>query len=88
MKLLLKTPVTRGSETISELTLRETMCAGDMRGILIRESMSWDDMLKVAGRLSAQPDDVMFALSMEDAGTLLGLVGGFMSGGPKAGNAS
>ncbi len=88
MKLTLEDPVTYGEKeitTVTELTFREKMCAGDMRGILIRAEMSFDDALKIAGRLTGQPDIVMNRLSMRDFQKVNGLIAGFMSPGPTIG---
>lgn len=83
MKLALKYPVTVGDVTVSELTIREKIVAGDLRGVPMRNPLHTDDLLKIAGRLCAQPDAVMNGLSLEDFDELAGIVVGFTNGGQK-----
>jgi hypothetical protein len=66
MKYTLKQPIPFGSETITELNIREKIVAGDLRGIPMRDPMYTEDLLKIIGRLSAQPDPVINAMSIED----------------------
>jgi hypothetical protein len=82
VKYVLKKAIQRGeNETITELHFRDEVVAGDMRGIIMREEMTFDDMLKIAGRLCAQPDDVMNKLSFADLSKVGALVGGFFEAG-------
>jgi hypothetical protein len=83
----LTTPIQFGEETIAELRFREEAVAGDMRGIPMRDPMYWDDLLKLAGRLCAQPDAVISKLSMADLQEVVPLVAGFLGGGPATGSA-
>lgn len=85
MKITLKRPVIHGSETIAELTLREEVVAGDMRGLPMRDPPHWDDLLKIAGRLAAQPDSVMARLSFADTSKVIEVVAGFMGAGLETG---
>lgn len=82
MKITLRDPVKSGSAVISELTLREKVCAGDFRGIPARNPMFFDDLLKIAGRLSAQEEHVINALSSHDMQVVLEAVGGFLQDSP------
>jgi Phage tail assembly chaperone proteins, E, or 41 or 14 len=90
MKLTLAKPVAVGSETVTELNFREAVVAGDLRGIKMRSlaDMTVDDVLKIGGRLCAQPDPVMNALCMDDVAELFKLVNDFLSGGQKTGTGS
>jgi hypothetical protein len=83
MKLTLKTPVTVGSEMVTELTFRDSCVSGDLRGC------SWtkisendhDTLMKVAGRLCGQTDVVMAGLSIEDTCEVAKFVLGFFAKG-------
>ncbi len=87
MKYKLKKPIKHGEgETITELTFREELCAGDMRGIPIRDPMFFDDVMKLAGRLSGQPDAVIAKLAWPDLMGVLPLVAGFMGAGLETGS--
>lgn len=83
----LKRPVTLGEqgEPVTELRLRDEVVAGDLRGLEMRHPLHWDDMLKIAGRLAAQPDAVMNKISMEDLGQVTPLVLGFLGLGQETG---
>lgn len=87
MKLKLKVPVFVGKDAdrieVTELVFREKACAGDLRGVAIRDPMFHDDVLKIAGRLCAQPDTVMNQLSIEDYSAVSELVGPLLSPGQK-----
>jgi hypothetical protein len=89
VKLALKRPIQVGetSAPITELTFREEVVAGDLRGIK-QSSLAdplVDDVLKIAGRLTGQPDAVMNRLSPEDLGEVMGIVHGFFKAGPETG---
>lgn len=89
MKLVLKRPI-RVGETgapITELVFREEVVAGDLRGIKQKNLADplIDDILTIAGRLTAQPDAVMNRLSPDDLGEVLQLVNGFFAPGPETG---
>lgn len=86
MKLTLKDPVRFGTETIAELEVREGITAKDLRGVKITELEVTDNLLKVSGRLCAQPDPVMDALSFRDLIALFEVVSGFLGVGPKTGS--
>jgi hypothetical protein len=83
--LKLSSPVAHGSVTVTELNFREKVVAGDLRGVPMRDPMHFDDILKIAGRLCAQPDPVMNALSIEDAMGVVETVGGFIGASQKTG---
>lgn len=63
MKHTLRRPISiPGVPTITELNLREELCAGDFRGIKRRQFFQeWDgtDMIKLISRLSGQPEAVI-----------------------------
>lgn len=89
MKLALKKPIRLGDTTpeVTELTFREEVVAGDLRGM--RDSSLADplveDVLKIAGRLTGQPDAVMNRLSPEDFGGVRAIIHGFFKAGPETG---
>lgn len=85
MKLTLKAPVAHGEVTITELNFREEIVAGDLRGVAMRDPMQYDELLKIAGRLCAQPDAVMNKLSLADTLGVVEAVGSFFDGGLKTG---
>jgi hypothetical protein len=89
VKLVLKKPIRLGESTpeITELVFRDEVVAGDLRGIKQSSLMDplTDDILKIAGRLCAQPDAVMNRLSPEDFGEVLALVNDFFRAGPATG---
>ncbi len=86
MKYSLIKPIAFGDgPPVTELTFREEICAGDMRGIVMREAMEFGDMLKIAGRLCGQPDALMNKLSFADMLKVLEMVGLFMGAGPETG---
>lgn len=84
MKLKLQDPVKLGElPEIGDLSFRETVVAGDMRGIAVRSPMNFEDVLKIAGRLTGQTDQVMNGLSYRDMLSVIEMVGGFLEHGPK-----
>jgi hypothetical protein len=86
MKYTLMVPIQFGSETITELTIREKVVAGDMRGIEMRQRPLHDDIMKLAGRLTGQPDPVIQAMAFADYIEVANLVAGFIDPGPATGN--
>ncbi len=88
MKLTLKKPIQLGEgPAITELVFREEVISGDLRGLKVQSLADplLDDLLKIAGRLSAQPDVVMNRLSMTDLAEVVTLVTGFLNAGPETG---
>lgn len=85
VKVKLKKPIAFGDQTITELIIRDEVVAGDMRGIPMRDPMWFDDVLKLLGRLAAQPDPVINKLSFEDLAEVAPLVAGFIGGSPPTG---
>jgi hypothetical protein len=89
VKLVLKKPVVLDPKAapISELTFREEVVAGDLRGIRAKAlaDPEFDDLLKIAARLCGQPAVVMNALGLEDFGRVTEAVAGFLSGGQPTG---
>lgn len=88
MKYQLKRPIKIGdAPEITTFTVREEVCAGDMRGLKVQalNDPSVDDMLKMAGRLAAQPDEVMNRLSPADLVEVTVLVMGFLTAGQQTG---
>jgi hypothetical protein len=91
--ITLKKPVTIGGKdgrrdtVVSELHFRSNVEAGDMRGIrLTDEPMTFDEMIKVGGRLCGQPDVIMFKLDLKDARKVVTLVSGFLADGLEIGS--
>jgi hypothetical protein len=74
--------------SVSELQFREKVVSGDLRGMKISSlsDPTTDDILKIAGRLCAQPDVVMARLSFPDLLGVTEIVGGFLSSGLPTGN--
>lgn len=83
MKLALVKPVTFGSEVVSDLTFRDQIVSGDLRG-----GVSWtkiidrdhDTIMRIAGRLCGQPDVVLNALGLRDTMEVTRIVLDFFSG--------
>lgn len=89
MKYQLKKPVKIGTAPdITELTFREEVCAGDLRGVKIQALQDPDtaDILKLGGRLCAQPDEVMNRLGIADLLETTRMVTGFLFSGLLTGN--
>jgi hypothetical protein len=84
----LKKPITLSAESapITELRIRNEVVAGDVRGVPMRNPMDWSDLLKIAGRLAAQPDAVMNKLSMVDLAAVAEQVIDFLGIGPATGS--
>lgn len=78
MKIKLKNPVQHGSETITELELREPK-AKDMRGMPLQ--LDWDAMLTLASRCAAQPPSVIGELSFVDLTAVAEALGDFLGSG-------
>lgn len=91
-KYELKKPIaildTEGNETkqVTELLIRTEVCAGDLCGAPLRDPPWVDDVIRILGRLSGQPDVVLKKLSIEDLAALGPLVGRFLGAGPTAGS--
>lgn len=89
MKITLKHPITLPKTgdgvpvLVTQLDLRETVCAGDFRGIKIASisNASVDDLLKISSRLSGQPEAVLDRLSVEDFDEMATAVLGFLNAG-------
>lgn len=83
MKLTLSKPVTIGSEVVTDLTFRDHVVSGDLRG-----GVSWtkilerdhDTIMRIAGRLCGQPDVVLNALCLKDTAVIVEFVLDFFSG--------
>jgi hypothetical protein len=60
--------LTEGGPTITELSFRDEVVAGDLRGVKMSslQDPPTEELLKIAGRLCAQPDVVMNRLSLAD----------------------
>ena len=81
----LKDPIPFGSETITELTLREPL-AKDFRRMPLNPNTG--DLLDFAGQLAAQPKAVIDQLRRRDMQAVLEVVGGFFDDGPATGPTS
>lgn len=72
----------KGAE-ITELVLRERLCAGDYRGLKLGSLMTTvgevpiDDYLKIASRLSGQPDAVINDLGEADLAQVISAINDF-----------
>lgn len=80
----LHTPIAFGSETISELHLREPK-AKDMRGMPADGLKTMDQVLTLVSRLSGQPEVVIDELSIEDLSEVSALAEGFTARSPATG---
>lgn len=89
MKIQLKQPIllTPEATPITELTLREKISAGDVRGLKISalQDPSIDDVLTIAGRLAGQPAAVLNNLAIEDLGPVMEAVYSFLWTGRSTG---
>lgn len=89
MKLKLDCPIilAPGATPIDELTVREHVCAGDMRALNLSDlaDPSIGDLLTVAGRLTGQGAVVLDKLSLGDMDRLLEIVLGFFGNGHRTG---
>lgn len=81
----LKTPIDFAGEAISIITLREPK-AKDLR--LFPADPNTGDLLDLAGRLSAQPKQVIDELSMADMQAILKAVADFLVVGDETGSDS
>jgi hypothetical protein len=87
LKYTLKKPIKLGEgEPITHFVFREEVVAGDMRGIPMRDPMHFEDILKLAGRLCAQPDAVINKMSFADLTEVNQLVAGFIGAGLETGS--
>jgi hypothetical protein len=88
VKIQLTKPVQVGTgPLVEELTLREEVVSGDLRGVkwtALAES-DHDALMRVAGRLCGQPDPVMMGLCLADTLRVVEVVSGFFSAGPETG---
>jgi hypothetical protein len=91
MKYTLKKPVQFGEKLIADLTMREEICAGDVRGIKLGalgdpSTMPAEDMMRLIGRLSGLTDGEIAKLGLQDLAALSNAVLDFFSLGssPKA----
>lgn len=81
----LRVPIQFGTQQIAELVIRSPR-AGDYRGLVMTEETAATDFpLKLAGRLSGQPDAVINLLENEDWIEVRALVLGFIAGSPEIG---
>lgn len=90
MKYTLSTPVQNGSETVTEITLREKVTTGDLRDVSLSSlvgEVRGGEIEKLIGRLSGQPDNVVSKLSARDCLKLAELILGFLDLGPRTGDA-
>lgn len=76
----LRNPIALGSEMVTELAFREVE-AGDLFGVSLRGLTSEMDgaaLLRLAGKLSGQPEGVIKRLKGPDIGAVLEVVGDFL----------
>lgn len=81
--VVLKEPITFGTELVSELRLRRPR-AKDFRRLPMAPSIG--DMLDLSGALANQPKAVIDELGVEDMGKVLEVVGDFFGGGLGSGS--
>lgn len=76
-----------GKPAIESLNLREEICAGDIRGVKMALLADGDiePLLKIAARLSGQPDAVISKLGLKDTELVCEIVRGFMEAGQETG---
>lgn len=86
--LRLRYPISFDGTTINELTFRERVCAGDMRGLKIDELAQVDSILRLASRLTGQPDPVLNKLDAVDVIRITEVVTCFFVPGPTSGSGS
>lgn len=79
----LKKPLEWGSETITELSFKEP-CIGDIKFMKL-DSITLDDILKLASKLSAQSQEIINRLSIEDGMGVAELLGNFLNPSQKTG---
>ena len=70
-------------ETLTQLTFRDEVVAGDLRGIklAVLGDPAGDDLLKIASRLCAQPEIVLNKLGIPDTIAIGEIVFGFLGAG-------
>lgn len=76
----LRNPIVLGSETVTELAFREIE-AGDLFDVSLRgltAVMEGGSLLRLAGKLSGQPEGVIKRLKGPDVGAVLEVVGDFL----------
>jgi hypothetical protein len=91
VKLVLERPLRVGDqgEQLTELVLRERICAGDYRGLKLGSLMTTpaevpvDDYLKIAARLSGLPDVVINDLGEADLAAVINAINSFRLAGQK-----
>lgn len=87
MKYTLKVPIEFGeNQTLTELTLREKIVTGDMRGLPMRHPFHHDEIIKLIARLSAQPDPVIHRMAFADYLEVSAIVARFMNPGQETGS--
>ncbi|MFT4118687.1 phage tail assembly protein [Bradyrhizobium sp.] len=82
--LPLKTPITFGSETVTEFKIKKPR-AKEMR-ILPAGKPSMDDLLNLLGKCAAQPTPVIDALEVEDMVAAVEVIGNFLPRSPQTGD--
>lgn len=75
----LKHPVTVGSETISVLSFRRPV-AGDFKDVSL-QNITAGDLMKAAGKMCGQPQQVIEKIDLEDVFALTELVTDFLPSG-------
>lgn len=83
--ITLKYPVGRGSELISELVIERRLKAKDFKGIQAN-NITFDDMLRLLSRLTAQPLSVIEELDSIDLYEAIEVLSSFLPSGLKTGD--
>lgn len=78
-------PVTVAKQEYRELRFRTRVKGKDLKGIEMKERMSWDDVIVLSGRLSGSPSIVIEELGFQDLQNIAILVNGFLWGSPETG---
>jgi hypothetical protein len=87
MQIKLTEAVRVGSTEVAEITLRDRVVSGDLRGVSWRklESLDHDAIMTIGGRLAGQPDVVMQGLVLTDALRVVEAVVALFGTGPLTG---
>ena len=84
MIYILKSPITIGNETLTELKFNRVLCAGDMRD-MPAGMPTHGHLMTLAGRLTGVQDLFFAKMEAPDWLKVAEIVLGFMQGGPSTG---
>lgn len=83
--ITLKYPINRGSEQITELVIERRLKAKDFKGVQA-SNISFDDMLRLLSRLTAQPMSNIEELDSTDMYAAMEVLSSFLPSGLKTGD--